>query len=56
MDTEVDLFVQAFWVKCRETIRPEFDAAIETLRAAGHSPSVRRDRARRRRSISAAMS
>lgn len=40
MDTEVDLFVQAFWVKCRETIRPEFDAAIETLRAAGHEASV----------------
>ena len=40
MDTEIDLFVQAFWVKCRETIRPAFDAAIDQLRAAGHDAHV----------------
>lgn len=40
MDTEIDLFVQAFWVKCRETIRPEFDAAVDALRDAGHEANV----------------
>jgi hypothetical protein len=28
-----DLFVQAFWAKCREVIRPELDRAVERLRA-----------------------
>lgn len=40
MDAETDLFVQAFWVKCRETIRPEIDAAVDRLRDAGHDANV----------------
>ena len=40
MDTETDLFVQAFWVKCRDIIRPEFDEAVDALRAAGHEANV----------------
>jgi hypothetical protein len=35
MDAARDLFVQAFWVKCREVIRPEFDRAVERLRHQG---------------------
>lgn len=35
-----DLFVQAFWVKCREVIRPEIDLAIAGLHSAGHDASV----------------
>jgi hypothetical protein len=27
-----DLFVQAFWAKCREVVRPELDRAVERLR------------------------
>lgn len=35
MDADTDLFVQAFWVRCREIIRPELDAAVDALRRAG---------------------
>ena len=40
MDHNTDLFVQAFWVKCREVIRPEIDAAIGDIRRAGHDANV----------------
>jgi len=40
MDRETDLFVQAFWVKCREVIRPEIDSVIDDLRGAGHRANV----------------
>lgn len=40
MDRNIDLFVQAFWVKCREIIRPEIDATIDHLRHAGHEANV----------------
>jgi hypothetical protein len=40
MDQDTDLFVQAFWVKCREVIRPEIDATIADLRRAGHTANV----------------
>lgn len=40
MTQDADLFVQAFWVKCREVIRPEIDIVIGDLRSAGHSPHV----------------
>ena len=40
MDVDTDLFVQAFWVKCREVIRPEIDLAIGELRGAGHEANV----------------
>jgi hypothetical protein len=40
MDRDTDLFVQAFWVKCREVIRPEIDQAIGELRSAGHDAHV----------------
>ena len=40
MDRDTDLFVQAFWVKCREVIRPEIDLAIGDLRGAGHDANV----------------
>lgn len=40
MDRNQDLFVQAFWVKCREAIRPEIDAAANDLRSAGHDAAV----------------
>ena len=40
MDRNQQLFVQAFWVKCRETIRPELDAAARDLQSAGHDPAV----------------
>ena len=36
MDRDTDLFVQAFWVKCRDVIRPELDRAIEELKGKGH--------------------
>ena len=39
-DRNSDMFVQAFWVKCRETIRPEIDAAAGDLRRAGHDAAV----------------
>lgn len=40
MDTETDLFVQAFWVKCRDIIRPELDEAVDALRDAGHETNI----------------
>jgi hypothetical protein len=40
VDQDTDLFVQAFWVKCREVIRPEIDAIIHGLRRAGHDVNV----------------
>ena len=40
MDTETDLFVQAFWVKWRGIIRPEFVEAVDALRGAGHEANV----------------
>jgi hypothetical protein len=40
MDQDTSLFVQAFWVKCREVIRPEIDSAISDLRGAGHDGHV----------------
>lgn len=40
MDRDTDLFIQAFWVKCREVIRPEIDSAIGELRSAGHDAQV----------------
>ncbi|WP_295134016.1 hypothetical protein [uncultured Reyranella sp.] len=40
MDTETDLFVQAFWVKCRDIIRPELDEAVNALRHAGHDANI----------------
>lgn len=40
MDAETDLFVQAFWVKCRETIRPQLDNAQDRLRDAGHEANI----------------
>ncbi len=38
--SERDLFVQAFWVKCREVIRPQIDAAAARLQSAGHKVGV----------------
>ena len=40
MTPDTSLFVQAFWVKVREVIRPEIDAAIDALRGAGHDGNV----------------
>jgi hypothetical protein len=40
MDRDTDLFVQAFWVKCRDVIRPELDRSIEELKSAGHDAHV----------------
>ena len=40
MDRDTDLFVQAFWVKCRDIIRPELDRTIEELKSAGHDAHV----------------
>lgn len=40
MDQDTSLFIQAFWVKCREVIRPEIDSAIGELRGAGHDGHV----------------
>ncbi|HEY4169417.1 MAG TPA: hypothetical protein VGM96_21690 [Reyranella sp.] len=40
MDQDTSLFVQAFWVKCREVIRPEIDTAISDVRRAGHDGHV----------------
>ena len=40
MDRDTDLFVQAFWVKCRDVIRPELDRTIEELKSAGHDAHV----------------
>ena len=40
MDRDTDLFVQAFWVKCRDVIRPELDRAVDDLKSAGHDANV----------------
>jgi hypothetical protein len=40
MDRDTDLFVQAFWVKCRDIIRPELDRAVDELKGAGHDANV----------------
>lgn len=40
MDTETDLFVQAFWVKCRDVIRPRLDETVDALRGAGHEANI----------------
>lgn len=40
MDRDTDLFVQAFWVKCRDVIRPELDRTIDELKAKGHDAHV----------------
>ena len=40
MDHDTNLFVQAFWVKCREVIRPEIDSEIGGMRSAGHDANV----------------
>jgi hypothetical protein len=40
MDTDTDLFVQAFWVRCRDIIRPELDEAVDALRRAGHEANI----------------
>lgn len=40
MDRDTDLFIQAFWVKCHEIIRPEIDAAAKELASAGHDTGV----------------
>ena len=40
MDRDTDLFVQAFWVKCRDVIRPELDRVIDELKSAGHDANV----------------
>ena len=40
MDQDQQLFLQAFWVKVRETIRPEVDAVAQDLRSAGHDAAI----------------
>ncbi len=40
MDRDTDLFVQAFWVKCRDVIRPELDRQADALKAKGHDAHV----------------
>jgi len=40
MNRDTDLFVQAFWVKCRETIRPELDFTVDDLKSEGHAAHV----------------
>ena len=40
MDVDTDLFVQAFWVRCRETVRPELDQVVDTLKGDGHDAHV----------------
>jgi hypothetical protein len=40
MDRDTDLFVQAFWLRCRETIRPELDRTVDALKRAGHGAQV----------------
>jgi len=40
MDRDTDLFVQAFWVRCRETIRPELDFTVDDLKSEGHAAHV----------------
>ncbi|MBV8185777.1 MAG: hypothetical protein JO339_00930 [Alphaproteobacteria bacterium] len=40
MDRDTEIFVQGFWVRCRETIRPELDHAVDSLKAHGHAAHV----------------
>jgi hypothetical protein len=40
MDRDTDLFVQAFWVKCRDVIRPELDLVVDELKGKGHEAHV----------------
>jgi hypothetical protein len=40
MDRDTELFVQAFWVRCRETIRPELDFTVDDLKSEGHDAHV----------------
>ena len=40
MNSDTELFVQGFWVKCREVIRPELDRMIDDLKSAGHVAHV----------------
>ncbi|MFO1079882.1 MAG: hypothetical protein U1E23_04545 [Reyranellaceae bacterium] len=40
MTKSTSLFVQAFWVCCRETIRPELDVTVDRLKHAGHDAHV----------------
>jgi hypothetical protein len=40
MDRDTELFVQAFWVRCRETIRPELDFTVDDLKSDGHDAHV----------------
>lgn len=40
MNRDIEIFVQAFWVKCRDVIRPELDRVIHELEAKGHVAHV----------------
>jgi hypothetical protein len=40
MDLDTDLFVQGFWAKCRETIRPELDLLVSQLQDHGYEVNV----------------
>ena len=40
MDRDTEIFVQGFWVRCRETIRPELDHTVENLKARGHDAHI----------------
>src|SRR5947209_3327108 len=40
MNRDTDFFVQAFWVRCRETIRPELDLTVDSLKSRGHEAHV----------------
>ncbi len=40
MNRDTDLFVQAFWVKSREIIRPELDFTVDDLKSEGHTAHV----------------
>jgi hypothetical protein len=40
MDVDTDLFVQGFWAKCTETIRPELDLLVSQLQDHGREVGV----------------
>jgi len=40
MDRDREIFVQGFWVRCRETIRPELDFVVDELKGKGHDAHV----------------
>ena len=40
VNRDTELFVQAFWVRCGETVRPELDHVIDTLKGDGHDAHV----------------